>query len=51
MKKLSDVELMSVKKVYESIVRFLEYFYKTNDFNDLWFDFKKFEPSLREEKL
>lgn len=51
MKKLSDVELMSVKRVYESIIEFLEYFYKTNAFNDLWFDFEKIEPSLREEKL
>lgn len=51
MKKLSDVELMSIKRVYESIIKFLEYFYKTNGFNDLWFDFEKLEPSLREEKL
>lgn len=51
MKKLSDVELMSVKRVYESIIKFLEYFYKTNGFNDLWFDFEKVEPTLREEKL
>lgn len=51
MKKISDVELMSVKRVYESIIKFLEYFYETNGFNDLWFDLKKIEPSLREEKL
>lgn len=51
MKKMSDIELMSVKRVYESIIEFLEYFYKTNGFNDLWFDFEKLEPSLREEKL
>ncbi len=51
MKKISDVELMSVKRVYESIIKFLEYFYKTNGFNDLWFDLEKIEPSLREEKL
>ena len=51
MKKMTDIELMSVKRVYESIIEFLEYFYKTNGFNDLWFDFEKFEPSLREEKL
>lgn len=51
MKKLSDVELLSVKRVYESIIEFLECFYKTNGFNDLWFDFEKIEPLLRENKL
>lgn len=51
MKKLSDVELMSVKRVYESIIKFLEYFYETDGFNDLCFELEKIEPSLREEKL
>lgn len=51
MKKLSEIELISVKKIYESIIEFLEYFYKTNGFNDLWFDFKNTDPSLREDKL
>ena len=51
MKKLSEIELMSVKKIYESIIEFLEYFNKTNGFNDLWFDFKNTDPSLREDKL
>lgn len=51
MKKMSDIELMSVKRVYESIIEFLEYFYKTDGFNDLWFDFEKIDPSLIEEKL
>jgi hypothetical protein len=27
MKKMSDVELMSVKIVYESIIKFLEYYF------------------------
>lgn len=51
MEKLSDIELMSVKRVYESIIEFLEYFYKTNGFNDLWFDFENLDPSLREGRL
>ena len=51
MKKLSEIELISVKKIYESIIEFLEYFYKANGFNDLWFDFKNTDPSLREDKL
>lgn len=51
MKKISDVELLSVKRVYESIIKFLEYFYETDGFNDLWFDFEKIQPSSREEKL
>lgn len=51
MEKLTEIELMSVKRVYESIIEFLEYFYKTNGFNDLWFDFENLKPSLREEKL
>lgn len=51
MEKLSDIELLSVKRVYESIIEFLDYFFRTNGFNDLLFDFKKLDPSLIEEKL
>lgn len=51
MKKISDVELMSIKRVYESIIKFLEYFYKTDGFNDLWFNFKKMESSEKVDKL
>ncbi len=51
MKKLSEIELISVKRIYESIIEFLEYFYKTNGFNDLWFDFENLDSSLREGKL
>jgi len=51
MEKLSELELISVKKVYKSIIKFLEYFYETNVFNDLWFDLKNIEVSFREEEL
>jgi len=51
MKKLSEIEKISVKSVYESVLGFLEYFYKTDGFNDLWFDLKNMDSSLKEEKL
>lgn len=51
MEKLSEIELISVKKIYDSIIEFLEYFYKTNGFNGLWFDLKNVDTSAREDKL
>lgn len=51
MEKLSEIELLSVKRVYESIIEFLEYFYKTNGFNDLWFKLKNVSSDQKEDKL
>ena len=35
---LNNLQKLSVKRIYDSIIDFLEYFKKTNGFNDLWFD-------------
>ena len=51
MKNLLEIELMSIKRVCESVIEFLEYFDKTNGFNDLWFDLGNMSSSAKEEKL
>ena len=47
---LNELQIQSAKKVYDSIIEFLDIFEKTNGFNDLWFNIKK-EPEFREDKL
>ena len=35
---LNDLQKLSVKRIYDSIIDYLNIFEKTNGFNDLWFD-------------
>ncbi len=49
-KMLNDLQIQSVKRVYDSIIDFLEIFNKTNGFNDLWFEIKE-KPEFRENEL
>lgn len=35
---LDDLQKLSIKKIYDSIIDYLNYFEKTNGFNDLWFE-------------
>lgn len=35
---LDDIQKLSVKRIYDSIIEFLDTFQKTNGFNDLWFE-------------
>ena len=37
---LNDLQILSIKRIYDSIIDYLEEFYNTNGFNDLWFDLK-----------
>ena len=37
-KTLDDLQKLAVKRIYDSIIDFLDYFKKTNGFNDLWFN-------------
>ena len=49
-KMLNDLQIKSIKKVYDSIIDFLEVFNNTNGFNDLWFEIKE-KPEFREDEL
>lgn len=50
MKKLEDVQLMSIKRIYDEIINYLEEFNDSNGFNDYWFDLD-IEKSNREGAL
>lgn len=50
MNKLSDLKLSSVKRIYDSLIDYLEYFEKTNGFNDIWFDLTC-DPKYRQGEL
>ena len=49
-KMLNDLQIQSIKKVYDSIINFLEIFAKTNGFNDLWFELDM-KPEYRKDEL
>ena len=48
--KLSDLQILSIKRVYDAIIDFLYEFEKSNGFNDYWFDLD-IHPQSRESKL
>ena len=47
MRKLNDLETLSLKRIYDAIIDYLEIFQQSNGFNDYWFDLKE-KPSQRE---
>lgn len=47
MNKLNDNQLISLKRIYDSILDYLEEFIKSNGFNDYWFDLEG-SPKSRE---
>ena len=47
---LTDLQILSVKRVYDSIIDYLEEFDKSNGFNDYWFDLES-DPKHRKDKL
>lgn len=50
MKKLTDLQILSIKGIYDGILDFLEEFEKSNGFNDYWFDLEE-EYNQREGAL
>lgn len=48
--KLSDLQLLSIKRVYDAIIDFLDEFEKSDGFNDYWIDLKV-SPKEREGEL
>ena len=50
MKKFNDLEILSLKRIYDAVIDYLEIFRQSNGFNDYWFDIKK-EPNQREDVL
>lgn len=48
--KLSDLQILSIKRVYDAIIDFLYEFEKSNGFNDYWFDLD-IHPQSRESEL
>lgn len=40
MDKFNDIQISSIKRIYDSIIEHLDYFEKTDGYNDLWLDFK-----------
>ena len=53
MNNFNELQINSIKKVYDSIIEHLDYFEKTDGYNDLWLDFidKGIEPKYIENKL
>ena len=49
-KMLNDLQIASIKRIYDSVLDFLELFRNTNGFNDIWFDLDC-KPELREDEL
>ena len=50
MRKLNDLEILSLKRIYDAIIDYLEIFQQSNGFNDYWFDIKE-EQTQREDIL
>lgn len=50
MEKFNDLQMLSLKRIYDAIIDYLEIFQKSNGFNDYWFEIKE-EPSEREDIL
>lgn len=40
MDKFNDIQISSIKRIYDSIIEHLDYFEETDGYNDLWLDFK-----------
>ena len=40
MDKFNDIQISSIKRIYDSIIEHLDYFEKTDGYNDLWLYFK-----------
>ena len=53
MNNFNELQLNSIKRIYDSIIEHLDYFEKTDGYNDLWFDFidKGIKPECIEDKL
>lgn len=49
-KMLNELQIISTKRIYDSVLDFLELFRNTNGFNDIWFDLDC-KPELREDEL
>lgn len=47
---LSEIQMLSVKRIYDGILDYLEEFLKSNGFNDYWFDLD-IEPKHRQGEL
>ncbi len=47
MNNLSDLQILAIKRIYDSVLDYLGEFLKSNGFNDYWFDLEE-EPKYRE---
>ena len=49
----TDIQINSVKRIYDSIIQHLDYFEKTNGYNDLWVEYidKGVKPEFVEDRL
>ena len=53
MNNFNELQINSIKRIYDSIIEHLDYFEKTDGYNDLWLDFidKGIKPECIEDKL
>ncbi len=53
MNNFNELQISSIKRIYDSIIEHLDYFEKTDGYNDLWLNFKDkgIKPEYIEDKL